>query len=220
MSQENDQPKPAENMDSPKPAAPVCGPECACHSTKPAAASRTRYLVGAIILLAAAGMVVRAYLQDQGNSCSSVKYTLASPPPAGHNASTKAEPAIENSKELAAFADLNRVAADSTAVFIYLPAKKGTPDTPPMAQMKDAARTIAAKGNKVGLFTLKPDSSDYEKIAQQVTVPGVMALVKGAGMKAVSGEITETKLIQAYVAAMNAGGGCGPSGCAPGSACE
>ena len=88
--------------------------------------------------------------------------------------------------------------------------------------MEAAANTISAKGsNKVSLFTLKTDSPDYEQIATQVTVPGVLALVKGRGMKAASGEITETKLVQAFVAASSAGscgsggGGCGAasSGC-------
>ena len=47
-----------------------------------------------------------------------------------------------------------------------------------------------------------------------MAVPGVLALVKGRGMSAVSGEITEAKLVQGYVAAGSAGG-CGP-GAEPG----
>ena len=70
---------------------------------------------------------------------------------------------------------------------------------------------------KCGLFTLKPGSPDYEQIAKQMTVPGVLALVKGGGMSAVSGEVTEAKLLQGYVAAGSAGA-CGPGaspGCCP-----
>ncbi|MBU4365897.1 MAG: hypothetical protein L6437_16565, partial [Kiritimatiellae bacterium] len=68
----------------------------------------------------------------------------------------------------------------------------------------------------IGIFTLKPGSRDYEQIATQMPVPGVLAMVKGRGMIPVSGDITETKLIQGFVAA-SSGGGCGPSsaGCGP-----
>ena len=34
-----------------------------------------------------------------------------------------------------------------------------------------------------------------------MAVPGVLALVKGRGMSAVSGEVTEAKLVQGYVGA-------------------
>ena len=80
-------------------------------------------------------------------------------------------------------------------------------------------RTIATQGQKVSLFTLKTDSADYKQIATQVSVPGIIVMVKGRGMSAVSGDITETKLVQGFVAASSAascgtaGGGCGPSGC-------
>jgi len=44
-------------------------------------------------------------------------------------------------------------------------------------------------------------------------------MVKGRGMSAVSGEINETKLVQAFVTASRPSGcgpaGCGPTGCGP-----
>ena len=76
--------------------------------------------------------------------------------------------------------------------------------------MKAAVRTMEAKGMKCGLFTLKPGTRDYEQVAKQMAVPGVLAMVKGRGMSAVSGEVTEAKLLQGYVAAGSAGG-CGPA---------
>jgi hypothetical protein len=84
--------------------------------------------------------------------------------------------------------------------------------------MRGAARTIESKaGLKCGLFTLKAGSRDYDQIAAQMSVPGVLAMAKGRGMSAVSGDITESKLLQGFVAASSAGG-CGPSagaGCCP-----
>ena len=122
-------------------------------------------------------------------------------------------------KEFSALSDLNSAAADTDGVFIYLPGKNEPSIKMPLTQMNGAARLIAAQGQKIGVFLLKTDSRDYEQISKQMPVPGVLAAVKGRGMVPVSGEITETKLVQGFVAATRGGGcgpasaGCGPSGC-------
>jgi hypothetical protein len=113
---------------------------------------------------------------------------------------------------------LNSVAANTDAVFIFLPGKGGASGNPPSTPMRSAANTIESKiGAKCGLFTLKAGSRDYDNIAAQISVPGVLVMVKGGGMVPISGDITETKLVQGFVAASRAGGcgagGCGPSGC-------
>jgi len=112
---------------------------------------------------------------------------------------------------LGAFSELNTAAAKTDAVFVFLPAREGSSDKTPSAPMRAAARTIEGKGMKCALFTLKAGSADYEQIAKQVQVPAVLALVKGRGMSAVSGEVTEAKLLQGYV------GACSSGGCAPGA---
>jgi hypothetical protein len=118
---------------------------------------------------------------------------------------------------IGAFAELNTAASNSDAVFVYLLGQETTSaDAPAIKAMQAAVRTLEAKGTKCGLFTLKAGSPDYAKLGSQVSLPGVLALVKGKGMSAVSGEITETKLVQGYVAASSAGG-CGSGGCAPGT---
>ncbi|NLF18961.1 MAG: hypothetical protein GX595_17155 [Lentisphaerae bacterium] len=149
--------------------------------------------------------------------------TASAAPAAATAAAPAAQAAAETSvgTEIGAISDLNRLAADQTGVFVFVPSRKADAAPPPKAPMEAAARTISAQGNKIGLFTLKVGTSDYEQIAMQVVAPGVLALAKGGGMKAVSGEITETKLVQAFVAASSAGGGCGPAsgGCGP-SGCK
>jgi hypothetical protein len=130
-------------------------------------------------------------------------------------------PVTDTVKEIAELSELNGVAADTFGVFVFLPGKGETASKAPMAQMRGAARTIEPqlRGGKIGMFALKAGSRDYEQVASQMAVPGVLAMVKGKGMSATSGDITETKLVQALVAASSAGGcgpasaGCGPSGC-------
>ena len=39
--------------------------------------------------------------------------------------------------------------------------------------------TVTKTGKKCGLFTLKPSWCDYDQVADQMSVPGVLAMVKG-----------------------------------------
>lgn len=144
---------------------------------------------------------------------------LGRPADAAPVAAPKTEPASVVGQELAALAELNTLAANRAAVFVFLPAIGPTAGKAPTAPMEAAARTLEAQGKKVGLFTLKTDSPEYEGIAAQVPLPAVLALVAGRGAKAISGEITETKLVQGFVAASSGGGcGAGRSSCGPASA--
>jgi len=181
-------------------------------------------VVGVIVLAAAGVMVVRGMVKSDKGSTQASTAGFANPAAtqsAAGGADTKSDAAGAGETTvgttLGAFAELNTAAAKTDAVFVFLPAREGTSAKVPSAPMKSAARAIEAKGMKCGLFTLKPGCADYEQIAKQMSVPGVLALVKGRGMSAVSGEVTEAKLLQGYVAAGSASK-CGPgagAGCCP-----
>ena len=118
---------------------------------------------------------------------------------------------------LDSLAALNKLAVNQDAVFVFLPAKgsnlvsKEITDAIASAKQKIEAAT----GAKLGLYTLKSGSQEYANIAAQLPLPGMLVMSKGRGMGAVSGGITEEKILQAYVASSSAG--CGPSGCGPSS---
>ena len=223
MSTSNEDGQQPENMELPKQeASACCGPGCGCKSAvKP---SKARWVVGVIVLAAAGVMVVRGMVKSDKVSTQVPTAGFANPAAiqsaaGGTDTSPEAAAAGETSvgTSIGAFSELNTLAIKTDAVFIYLPGKEGTAVKPPSTPMKAAARTIEAKGIKCGLFTLKPGSADYDQIAKQMSVPGVVALVKGGGMSAVSGEVTEAKLLQGYVAASSASK-CGPgagAGCCP-----
>jgi hypothetical protein len=219
MTAKNDNSKSPENMELLQQEASACGPACGCHASGPT--SRIRQIIGVIVLVAAAGLVARAMVKNDGASANptapvfaSVTTTAGTPSPANET--------VMAVKEITALSELNAVAVDTDAVFVFLPGKGDASGKSPIAQIQGAVRTIESQGrNKVGVFTLKADSPEYEQLAAQTPVPGVLAMVKGRGMSAVSGEITEAKLVQAFVGASSAGGGgCGPSsaGCGPSSA--
>ncbi|MCX7012270.1 MAG: hypothetical protein NTW86_06855 [Candidatus Sumerlaeota bacterium] len=218
--------KPSDNMELLKEQAAACGPGCDCHAA--GRSNRMRLIVGTIVLVAAAALVARAMTNGHTTPPEKAAPGFAAAPTAGQttalesdSATSPGEPAKTSEtnvgEKIGALADLNTVAASSNAVFVFLPAKSGASGKTPSAQIQGAARTIESQGYKVGIFTLKTDSRDYDLLAAQMSVPGVLAMVKGRGMSAVSGDITEPKLIQGFVAASSAGGcgagGCGPTGC-------
>lgn len=215
MTANNDHSHLPDNMESLKQKAETCGPSCCCHAT--GSTSRIRRIIGIIVLVAAAGFVARAMVKS--NSAPANRAT----PGFATLATTAETPPLANEtaiavKEIASLSDLNAVAADTGAVFVFVPAKGEASGAMPAAPIQGAAQTIASRAQiKVGIFSLKVDAPEYQQLAGQTAVPAVLAMVKGRGMSAVSGEITEEKLVQAFVGASSAGG-CGPSagsGCCP-----
>ncbi|MGA2070958.1 MAG: hypothetical protein ABSG97_06375 [Sedimentisphaerales bacterium] len=120
---------------------------------------------------------------------------------------------------LDSLASLNKVAINRDAVFIFVLAndneivKKEVLDAIASAEQK-----LKSSGVNIGLYTLQfSPSKEYASITAQLPLPGMLVMSKGRGMGTVSGEITETKLLQAYVASSRAGGCCsgGGSSCSP-----
>jgi len=210
-----------EQNEGQKQEAGTCGPGCNCGST---GSGRWRWIVGGVVLLVAGVLAARAVVKDNGAAATPASTGFAALPAPTQTPAPDAvgKPATTDAiKEIAALSELNAVADDTLGVFVFLPGTNEVVAKIPTAQMQGAVKTMAPQlnGGKVGIFTLKAGSRDYEQIASQMTVPGVLAMVKGRGMAPVTGEITETKLIQGFAAASSAGGcgpassGCGPSGC-------
>lgn len=123
-------------------------------------------------------------------------------------------------EDLESLAALNKVALSQDAVFIFVPASSNMlADDKTSAAVLAAERTLITNKIVLGLYTLQTNSPNYSAIAAQVQAPAILVACKGKGMAAVSGEITENKLLQAFTASSRAGGcgpsGCGPSGCGP-----
>jgi len=223
MDTPNEDQKPVDNMELLRQQASACGADCACHST--ASPGGLRGVLGILILVVAAILVSRAVMKNNGTSTdptASAFPTLAPTATADTQAPVSPVAAVTATgtsvgARIASLSDLNKVATANDAVFVYLPAQDGTSNDLPLAAMTDAASRINTQGHKVALFTLEAGSQDYTQLAAQTSVPAVVALVKGHGMSAVNGVITETKLIQAFVAAGSAT--CGPNGCGPGGCC-
>lgn len=122
-------------------------------------------------------------------------------------------------ESLDSLSSLNKVALSQDTVFVFIPAAKNefADDTTKNAVVA-AQRDLKSKNINIGLYTLPSSSPDYAALSAQVQAPAILVATKGKGMAVVTGEVTETKLLQAYMSSTR-GGGCGPSsgGCGPSS---
>jgi len=205
-----------------------CGPGCDCG--KPSSNKKVKAVVCIIVLLAICGIFV--YKAKSAKQPAPVNTATAFAAPVAKEVNEqkpavptidKQEPAVKAVEEikrvgefLDSFASLDKVAGNQDAVFVFIPAKgnesvnKETTDAIASAEQK-----IKASGIKLGLYTLQSSSPEYANLAAQMPLPGMLVMSKGRGMGAVSGEITEEKILQVFVASSRAGG-CGPSSsCGP-----
>jgi hypothetical protein len=123
----------------------------------------------------------------------------------------KAAPALWGA-ELDSLASLNKVATSSDAVFVFLAADDQQANQTVTKEIDAAAKKIQASGVLVSAFRLNKGAQNYAQVASQLSIPCVLAMVKGGGASGVSGPITEAKLIQAFVAASRPASSCCPSG--------
>lgn len=143
------------------------------------------------------------------------------------------DPAVENApaveaapvgrrigETLESLDSLNSVALNRDAVFVFIPASDTTPADDKTVTAVDAVRqTLESNRIVLGLYTLSTGSPDYHGISARVQAPAILVACKGRGMVAVDGEMTENKLLQAFMAASGAAG-CGTSKCSSsGPAC-
>jgi hypothetical protein len=212
-----------------------CGPGCDCG--KPSGNTKAKAVVCLVVLLSVCGIFV--YKAKTAKQTAPVVTTSAFAAPVA-NATSQQKPDSDNQNTVAkvvddneaaspieekkivgqfldSLASLNKVAVNQDAVFLFVPAKENDiVGNETFDAIASAEQKIESKGVKIGLYTLQLSSPEYANLAAQLTLPGMLVMSKGRSMGAVSGEITEEKILQAYVASSQAGG-CGPSGCGPSS---
>jgi len=198
-----------------------CAPGCNCG--KPSGNKKLKAVVCLIVLLAICGIFVYKAKSAKQSAPANTETAFTAPIANQANGQEPAVKSVEDKKMVGEFLDslasLNKVAINQDAVFVFVPAygndivSKETIDAIASAEQK-----LKSSGLSIGLYTLRfsSPSNEYANLAAQLTLPGILVMSKGRGVGAVSGEITETKLLQAYVASSRAGG-CGPSspGCGP-----
>ncbi|MCJ7729642.1 MAG: hypothetical protein MUO27_07170 [Sedimentisphaerales bacterium] len=200
-----------------------CGPGCDCG--KPSGNKKAKAVICLIVLMAICGIFVYKAKSAKQSAPAITETAFAAPIV---NQATGQEPAVKSvgdQKKVGEFIDslasLNKVAINQDAVFVFIPANEnGTISKETINAIAAAEQKLKSSNIRIGLYTLRfSPSKEYASIAAQLTLPGMLVISRGRGMGAVSGEITETKLLQAYVASSRAGGCC-PSGGSGSSVCK
>lgn len=211
--------------------APACGPGCSCGT--PSGSRKGKMAVCLIVLLAVAGIFIykAATATDNASNNNAAKdgvaFAFAQPAPtampeAATQPSAIATPDVAKAGQkvgeyLESLSALNKVAVNQDAVFVFIPAPKNNlADEKTNTAVLAAQRTLKSSKITLGLYTLPTSAADYATISAQVQAPAILVASKGKGMAAVSGDVTEAKLLQAFVASSRAGS-CGTSRCAPSS---
>ena len=197
--------------------ASACGSGCACGEPVSKNNTKLKIAVCLVVIVAVAGILI--FKSTNALQSSSLTGTNGF----SNQFATASKGAVTNSAEqkggsgasLSAIAELNTVADKLNTVFLVIPSKDNNPTSKEtVTVLASVERTLNSKGLSTGIFTLKTSSADYPEVAAKVTPPGIAVLSKGGGIGFVSGKMSESNLMQAYVASARKGG-CGPSGCPP-----
>jgi hypothetical protein len=201
----------------------ACGPGCDC---APPAKGKTMKVVVSVAILLAVGAILIYKVSStknpannaaQASAVFNLGQTASQAQPEAGSQPTETSKSVMG-EYLNSLNALNQVAMDKDVVFVYIPGQGEQSINGNTNNAVLAAQNTMGKNNiNLGLYTLETGSPDYSTVSAQVQSPAVLIAVKGKGMTSVSGEVTETKLLQAYTASCSAGGcgsgGCGPSGC-------
>ncbi len=216
-----------ENMDDSQKCCPSTSGDKTCCSSASGSYNKRKLVVLVIIVLAAGIILARSLMKESTAVSDDTQQLFATIGQEKNNetsvqinavtnveTSDKTEPTLWR-PELDSLASLNKVAAEADAVFVFLAADDQQGSQTITKEVEAAAKKIQSNGSRICAFRLKKDAPDYAQLAKQFSIPCVVAMVKGRGMSAVSGEINEAKLVGAFVTASRPSSGCGPTGCGP-----
>ncbi len=121
---------------------------------------------------------------------------------------------------LSALKGFKEASENKEAIFILLPDENGETPGAVTRHLNTVVKMLSDQGRRIGTLTLGKHREGYRQLIKQFSVqslPSVIVAGSGCGSIAVSGEITELKLLQAFVQASMKPSSCGtPAG---GSSC-
>jgi len=180
-------------------------------------------LVSVIIIIAAIGVGAYSFVRvtfAQPYSTGPVKSFSAGlreiPPVAAENGyqgkpQTRPED-ISLNRVLDSLQALDTLATDTDVVFLVLPGEAQNPLLAIPRQVGTVANNLWKSGQRVGVFTLKSSAPDHNQLVRHFSVntfPCVVILGRQGSASAVSGDISEARLYNAFVLASK------PASCCP-----
>ncbi len=197
-----------------------CGPECSCNCAP--SGKKVKTIVSSVVLIAVLSILgvkfTNAKTEEKLQPEETGSAPFATGIPAAETPVAAPEKPVSILEKLQTLSDLNSVALSQDAVLVLIP-KAGTTDPATETAMQNAQTTLKRSSLSLGLYTLADSSPDYPMISEQANPPAILVAAKGRGMLFIRAEgVTESKILQAFMAASSSGGcgtggGCGPVGC-------
>ncbi|NTU42694.1 MAG: hypothetical protein HGA78_06505 [Nitrospirales bacterium] len=186
-----------------------CEPGCGCGGGAGKVNQKLKIIIPLVLVVAACGIFL--FKTNSSDSAKNGFSISGSVPGAGGVLNSAAQ---QGRTSLSKIAELNTMAAKMDTVFVFIPGKDNAPITKETgAVLASVERSLNAKGLSTGIFTLQTNSTDYPNLAAKVAAPGIAVLTKGSGIGFVQGGITESSLMQAYVASAGSSGATTCSSC-------
>jgi hypothetical protein len=219
----NDDKEQANSQESASDLQPCCDGGSCCSSSSDGAGKNWKIAVFVLIVIAAGAVLARSLIRksDSATEQGQQQFAIIQPESGGYiDAPSMVDGTVSNQpasslwgKPLDSLASLNEAASDTSAVFILLAAEDQQDMQSITREIEAAAKTIMDSGTSISAFRLMQGAPNYANLTKQLSVPCVLAMVKGCGLSGVpAGQITETKLVQAFVAASRPSSGCCPPG--------
>ncbi len=207
---------------------PVQGGSSTCCNPENPSWRKGKLIISAIIIAAAIAVGANSFFNGNAASYTTMPAKSFSAGLSGipavtsdnRNTQTKAEEVALN-RVLDSLQSLDTLAADKDVVFLVLSAdlKPPAPEVP--KQLGTVAKNLANAGQKIGVFTIKTGAPDYDRLVRHFSVnafPSVVILSRQGSASAVSGDITEARLYNAFVLASQSASCCpgqGSASCCP-----
>ncbi len=213
---------------------PTSGGDGCCSSGSSGIPQKWRALIFFVVLVAAAIVLANSLIKKSKAAAEQSKHSFpvvatgqTTPSQSAGAEAEKTADAAESAlwgPELDSLAALDEVATGVSTVFILIGGRNQQDAQAIVNEIEAATRKIRSRGNRASAFRLKDDTVEHENLVEQFSEPTVLAMVKGLGYSAVSEEITEANLLEAFVMASRApsactdpsqcgSAGCGLSGC-------
>lgn len=172
----------------------TCGPDCDCHNS--ALSSNAKKILFIVVLLIMAGII--AVKMSCKVSAAEVRQIIP----------VKNQTSVVNFGQ--SIDSLDKIKQERVA-FVFIPSKDNEGITSSAKNSSiSAQKTLAGKNITVDFYNLKTTSSDYSSIASSTKTPAILVL-KGQNKSFVSGVVTQSKLLQAYMTVIQPGCGAGCS---------
>ncbi len=187
-----------------------------CDEAATVRGARVKRIVSSLVLVAAALLIAYQLVSDRRAAARAGETSFNIGGQVAEEAQAAGLSTVLCGETLDSLKSLDRVAAAKDVAFILLPGADAAVDGKVAAEVKAIVDKLSAQGKRVVAFTMEKGASDHGLLVKNFSVqalPAVVVLGRGCQSLAVSGEVSEEKLLRAFLLASRPGSSCAPGAC-------